>query len=163
MPVRWRRVTDAPSEAERRQLAPILIVTAEVELVGHVAPTGQRITDMLLRGQDLAFLPMGAPDEHANWITIAPADILFVAPPPLGTTNGWRADRGRKEVSVRVGPYRVRGTAHLAPETVDLRELRATQPFLPLTKAHVRRDASDRDDAHDVVIVNLTWSVIAES
>ena len=163
MPVLWRRAADASSDAQRGQLAPILIATADVELVGHVAPTGQRITDMLLRGQDLAFLPSGAPEEPANWITIGPTEILFVAPPPLATTSGWRADRNRREVTVRVGPYRVRGTAHLAPEADDVRGLRATQPFLPLTQARVRREASDHEEPHEVVIVNLTWSVIADS
>ena len=91
---------------ESRELAPIRIFTDLIELTGRVAPAGQRITDILLRGQDLAFLPAGADPEPETWILIAPTDILFVSPPPMApraigraspSVHGGRADVLRRD------------------------------------------------------------------
>ena len=84
-----------------RELAPIQIFTDLIELTGRVAPAGQRITDILLRGQDLAFLPAGAAPEPENWILIAPTDILFVSPPPMAPRAPWRRSPGRCSGIVR--------------------------------------------------------------
>jgi hypothetical protein len=138
---------------ESRVLAPIRIFTDLIELTGRVAPAGQRITDILLRGQDLAFLPAGAAPEPENWILIAPTDILFVSPPPMAPRAPWRARRDQRAVALCVGRYRVRGTAHLAPG-VEPAQLPSRPGFLPLTDARVD------EERFSVVIVNLARAVI---
>ncbi len=150
------RSTPAPTPDT---LDPILIATDEIELVGAVAPTGQRITDLLLRGQDLAFLPHGADPAPDAWISISPSDILWVAPPPLPDRDGAVASRVAGErIFVRIGRYRIIGVAHLAPATVIDHRLAIQRPFLPLTGASVAREAEHATAAvedMDVVIVNL--------
>ena len=150
------RSTPAPAPDT---LAAILIATDEIELVGTVAPTGQRITDLLLRGQDLAFLPHGADPAPDAWISISPPDILWVAPPPLPDRDGAVASRSSgQRIFVRIGPYRIIGVAHLAPATSIDHRLAIQRPFLPLTSASVAREtehASGAVEDMDVVIVNL--------
>jgi hypothetical protein len=142
-------------------LEPIRIVTdeLELELVGSVAPTGQRVTDMLLRGQDLAFLPAGADPAPDAWISVAPSDVLFVVPPPLPPRQGWQPAADTAEVIVRIGSYRIMGAAHVAPgRPVDAR-LAADHPFLPLTSATVLRDGAPGPEDADVAIVNLSRAI----
>ena len=148
----WLRGVTEAAPRDSRALAPIRIFTDLIELTGFVAPAGQRITDILLRGQDVAFLPAGAELEPENWILISPTEILFVAPPPLGPRAAWRERRDQREIALCVGRYRVKGTAHLAPG-VEPSQLTSRPGFLPLTDARV--DA----ERFSVVIVNLSRAV----
>src|SRR3990170_3162151 len=95
----------------RDRLDPIRIFTTELELRGFVASTGQLVTDILLRGEDLAFLPIGAPEVPDRWIRVSPPEILLVAPPPLATRSTWRPTRDRLPLALRIGPYRAGGRA----------------------------------------------------
>jgi hypothetical protein len=150
--MRWLRGI-AEETPETGELAPIRIFADEIELIGFVAPAGQRITDMLLRGQDLAFLPRGADPEPMNWLSISPHEMLMVVPPPLQRRTTWLAERDLRTVSLCVGPYRVRGTIHLAPGDDLAVDLRRRQSFLPLTRAQI--DGDGASDRVEVVIVNL--------
>ena len=149
----WLRGATEAAPRDSRALAPIRIFTELIELTGYVAPAGQRITDILLRGQDIAFLPAGADAEPENWILISPTDILFVAPPPLAPRAPWRERRDRRPIALCIGRYRVKGTAHLAPG-VEPSQLAARPGFLPLTDARVG------DGRFSVVIVNLSRAVV---
>ena len=149
--MRWLR-SDRHGRADAR-LHAIRIFTAALELRGFVAPSGQRITDILLRGQDLAFLPEGAEEIPENWVMVAPADILAVVPPPLPSRATFRTRATLRKVFVEVGPYRITGTAHLGGgEQLDA-ALRERQPFLALTKASV--ETAGEVAKLDVAIVNL--------
>ena len=141
----------APSAERRADLDPIRIVTDAIELVGFVAPTGQRVTDMLLRGQDLAFLPAGAEETPDAWISVAPADVLFVVPPPLPARPDWRSPADSDGAFVRVGPYRLIGTAHRRVTPT----MGAQQAFLPLTSVSISRDGERETEDVEVAIVNL--------
>jgi hypothetical protein len=145
----------AANDAVTTSLEPIRIATDVIELNGSVAPTGQRITDMLLRGQDVAFLPRGADPAPETWIAVAPADILWVVPPPLPQRRGWRSTLGEAQLHVRIGPYRLIGCAYLAPGTHLDHRLAVAHPFLPLTAASIGRDGDERIEDVEVVIVNL--------
>ena len=149
----WLHGATEVAPGNSRALAPIRIFTELIELTGFVAPAGQRITDILLRGQDVAFLPAGADAEPENWILISPTDILFVAPPPLAGRAPWRERRDRRVVALCVGRYRVRGTAHLAAG-VEPSQLTTRPGFLPLT------DALVDEERFSVVIVNLARAMI---
>ena len=149
-------VLPRPSRPPTTSLDSIRIATDEIVLDGSVAPTGQRITDMLLRGQDVAFLPRGAEPAPQAWIAVAPADILWVVPPPLPPRRGWHAEAGSVRIDVRIGPYRIVGSAHLPPGTPVDRRLAGTHPFLPLTAARIALEGDERSEDADVVIVNLT-------
>ena len=139
----------------RDRLDPIRIFTPELELPGFVASTGQRVTDILLRGEDLAFLPIGAPEVPERWIRVSPSEILVVAPPPLVTRSTWRPTRDRRPVALRIGPYEVRGTGLVDPGQ-SIRDLRKRQPFLPLTEAElIGPDSGQVAERFNVLIVNL--------
>ncbi len=147
--MRWLRGRERTSTTDEASLAPIRIFTRELELAGFVAPTGQRITDLLLRGQDLAFLPAGAEPVPDRWVMVAATDLLFVVPPPLRPARG-TSDAGRTyPVVVTVGPYRISGAAHVQPESSAGRAA-----FLPLTGATITREGLTVETV-DVVIVNL--------
>lgn len=137
-------------------LEPIRIATDVIELVGSVAPTGQRVTDMLLRGQDVAFLPRGAEPVPEAWIAVAAADILWVVPPPLSSRRGARPNSRGPRLHVRIGPYRLIGAAHIAPDAPIDGGLAVAHPFLPLTGATIGYEGQATVDDVDVVIVNLT-------
>lgn len=152
--MRWLRSSREREKAPEQPLEPVRILTPDLPLDGFVAPAGQRITDILLRGQDLAFLPAGAEATPGNWVFIAPSDLLVVIPPPLPGGRGWQEPLERSAASVVIGPYQVRGTAHLRPgERLD-RQFRARQPFLPLTEAAIR-NADGSIESVAVAIVNL--------
>lgn len=152
--MRWLR-SDRESRANSN-LDAIRIFTAALELRGFVAPTGQRITDILLRGQDLAFLPAGADEAPENWVMVAPSDILIVVPPPLPKRTAVKTRATLEQVFVDVDPYRVNGTAHLGQGDILDQSFRERQPFLALTKASV--EAADEVTKLDVAIVNLAAS-----
>lgn len=140
----------------RDRLDPIRIFTPELELRGFVASTGQRVTDILLRGEDLAFLPAGAPVAPERWIRVSPSDILIVAPPPLAARSTWRETRHRGPLAFRIGPYAVSGTGLVDPEE-SIGHVRKRQPFLPLTDAElIGPDADQVAELFEVLIVNLT-------
>jgi hypothetical protein len=153
--MRWLR------SGERRKkdqaLDAIRIFTAALELHGYVASTGQRITDILLRGHDLAFLPAGADVAPENWVLVSPSDILMVIPPPLPRRPDWIDPGEPIGLFVQVGPYQVMGTAHLRQGDVPDEEFRRRQPFLPLTGASITREGNV--DRFDVAIVNLGASI----
>ena len=136
-------------------LEPIRIATDELELVGSVAPSGQRITDLLLRGQDLAFLPAGAEPSPTAWNSIAPTEVLWVVPPPLPERRDWRPTAERTRIFVRIGRHRIVGAAHLAPGASAADAVAARHPFLPLTDASLASDDASAPEDLGVVIVNL--------
>ena len=144
------------NNAVDNQLDAIRIFTAELELQGYVAPTGQRVTDILLRGDDLSFLPAGADVVPENWMRVSPSDILVVIPPPLPAAARWMDAIERIALVVQVGPYEVTGTAHLRQGDVPDDELLRRQPFLPLTGASISHEGGIEDV--DVAIVNLAAS-----
>ena len=155
--MRWLRGGQQRKARVDQRLDPIRIFTPMLELEGSVAPTGQRITDLLLRGQDLAFLPAGAAEAPENWLFVAPSDILVVIPPPLPRAAQWTEPSERIGLSVEVPPYQVSGTAHLRKgDALDM-GFRTRHPFLPLTAATLSREGSI--ERFDVAIVNLGASV----
>ena len=149
---------DEPVTDSALALEPIRIATDELVLVGFFAPTGQRVTDMLLRGHDLAFLPAGADPHPDSWIAVAPADVLWVVPPPLPRRPGWRPSRAQARMFVRIGGYRVIGSAHVPPELPIDHRLAARYPFLPLTAASIATDGTNAPEDVNVVILNLSRS-----
>jgi hypothetical protein len=152
--MRWLRSGRQREKGPDQPLEPVRILTPDLALNGFVAPTGQRITDILLRGQDLAFLPGGADAAPGNWVFIAPSDLLVVIPPPLQDRGAWQEPMERSQATVVIGPYRVSGTAHLRQgERLD-KEFRARQPFLPLTEATIQA-AGGTAESVAVAIVNL--------
>lgn len=158
--MRWLRQGKSP-DSDTSQLASVRIFTHEVELTGLLATTGQRVTDLLLRGNDLVFLPAGADAAPDNWLTISPPHVLLVIPPPLPSRPEWRGTVEQRRLFVSIGHFRVTGTAHLSPGTAINEDLRSTQPFLPLTEASLSPSDGNEGDAGEpleVVIVNLEAS-----
>jgi hypothetical protein len=149
---RRRKAQPAPEPPSER----IHVYARGMEISGWVQPSGERITDILRHGGELAFLPDGAdaadPD---SWLSLVSDSVLIVVPPPHVSPPERRLRRQTQRVRVRVGQYDVTGTAHLRPGFEQDLLLRATQPFLPLTDATLATDGRPGTQSHDVVIVNL--------
>ncbi len=152
--MRWLRVGGRSAEPDAGGLAPVRIITEVLELTGFIAPTGQRVTDMLLRGQDLAFLPSGATPEPEHWVSVAPNDVLVVIPPPLPGRPSVTAERRLASVTIQVGAYRVEGTIHLPPGESVTPALAGRQPFVPVTSATLHRPGL-APEAVEVAITNV--------
>lgn len=140
-------------------LQPVRIYTADAVFDGWVAPEGQRMTDLLQQGPDIAVLPQGADRRDADaWIRMETNDMLLVVPPPHVSPPERRVARDQREVRLRVAGFQVIGTAHLKPGLEHDPYTRVTRPFLPLTAAIVLPADGSQPTACDVVIVNLRWA-----
>ena len=154
--MKWLRSRDH-GEAASSDPDQVRIFTDEIELRGTIAPTGQRVTDILLRGQDLAFLPTGADPSPEAWVSVAPHEILFVVPPPLGTAASGRRDYRLIPVAIDIGPYRLTGRIHVPPDQEASPSDAARQSFLPMTDATIERPGTAPETVA-VAIVNMTRS-----
>ncbi len=149
-----RRASEAP-KVEPPELQPIRLYSSDTVFAASVHPAGERVTDILQRGDELLVLPEGADHQDPEaWLAVNPDALLVVVPPPHVSAPELRLHRQRETVQIRSGPYRISGTAHLRPGQERDRLLRATRPFLPLTDALVQHD-DDPPERFDVVIVNL--------
>jgi hypothetical protein len=135
-------------------LQPLLLFRRSRVESGWIDPEGQRLTDLLNRQEALRLLLAGEEGEPADWVSCRVGELLLVAPPPRPTDPSRWLPRRRRRVGLRVGPYRVVGTAHMPPETeVEDFIAQRRQRFLPLTQCRViMRDA---EYAPDVAIVNI--------
>jgi hypothetical protein len=152
--MRWLRGSE-PTNPGTGDLSPVRIFTDELELRGFIAPTGQRVTDMLLRGQDLAFLPEGAEPTPEAWVSVAPGDVLFVVPPPLANPAPAPEEYRLVDVTVAVGDHRIAGSIHLRQDERIGADLARRQAFLPVTRATLESPHAPPERV-DVVIVNLS-------
>jgi hypothetical protein len=154
----FRAVEPQQPEAEPvRRLAPIRIFGADTEVRGWVLGRDERMTDVLQRGEELSFLPDGARDEPESWIRLAPDEMRLVIPPPHVSALQLRVPLPLQPVSIRIGAFRVEGTARLRAGQEHDPFPRASHPFLPLT--HGTLLGPDRDpEPVEVVIVNLRWA-----
>jgi len=145
-------------------LEPIRIYTDSAELDGSVITGGERMTDILARGDELSFLPRGADrDRPEAWVALFPNDMRIMVPPPHVSDPEQRQPRERQEVTLTIGEFRVTGIAHLRPGVERDVYLRTTQPFLPLTEATLMRSDGAGAQQHEVVIVNLRWAEFVET
>ena len=151
--MRWMRGSETTTRGTE-DLSRVRIFTDELELHGFIAPTGQRVTDMLLRGQDLAFLPDGADPAPEAWVSVAPGDVLFVVPPPLASPLAVPDEYRLVEVTLAVGNHRITGSIHLREGERIGADLARRQPFLPMTRATLESPQGSPEQV-DVVIVNL--------
>ena len=81
--------------------------------------------------------------------------ILVVAPPPFVSQR--RIFRQRRTIQVKIGAWIVRGVAHTSPMgALDPTQLRARQPFLPMTNVRITRaDGTADGEQFAVAIVNV--------
>ncbi len=150
-----RRRRSEPPKVEPPELQPIRLYSSDVVFAASVHPAGERITDILQRGDELLVLPAGGDHGDADaWLAVNPDALLAIVPPPHVSPPELRLHRQREAVEIRTGPYRISGTAHLRPGQERDPLLRATRPFLPLTDAQVQRD-DEPPERFEVVIVNL--------
>ena len=132
-------------------LEPVRLVTEELDLKGWVQTGGQRMTDILQRGEPFMFMPDGV---NQGWTEVFPDELTLVVPPPHVSPPAVRLPTNQHGVLVRAGSYHVSGIAHLRPGELDDPILRATRRFLPLTGATFARGDAPGEMA-EVVIVNL--------
>jgi hypothetical protein len=135
-------------------LLPLRLITAEAEIHGHVSPGGERVTDILQRGDPFRILPAGADHVPESWLEISPAEIQIVVPPPFVSPPERRLARQQSTVLVRAGEYEVSGTAHLVPGSEGDVMSRSSRPFLPLTDVTLFAPGAEPERL-EVVIVNL--------
>lgn len=151
-------------DAPEPELQPIRVYTAEAVFDGWMAFQDERLTDLLPQLEDLAVLPDGADrNDPRAWMRVESGQVLIVVPPPHVSPPERRAVRDKREVRLRVGAFRVVGTAHLRPGLEHDPYTRVTRPFLPLTGASVMREDGSEWTAYEVVIVNLRWAEFADA
>lgn len=139
-----------PSTAGRE---PIRLILADRDLIGWIEPGEERVTDLLQRGTPLSFLPGGP--TSARWVSVDPAELLVVVPPPHVSPPERRLQRQRHEVMIRIGGWMVGGTAHLMPGEEYDPYLRSTRQFLPLTDATLGKEGDESPSTFETLIVNL--------
>ncbi|MGH2391880.1 MAG: DUF6812 domain-containing protein [Candidatus Limnocylindria bacterium] len=152
------RTTTAPVRGvpDAQDLQPIRLYLAEMVLVASVSPGGERMTDILNNGGELAVLPHGAEGFQAqDWMSVQIDDLEMVVPPRHVSQPEKRIERDHYEVRLRIGEWQLAGTAHLKPGAEQDALLLSTHPFLPLTDVTMSSPNSPRPETHEVVIVNL--------
>jgi hypothetical protein len=144
-----------PTEPERTTAGPepIRLILADRDLIGWIEPGEERVSDLLQRGRPLSFLPGGP--TSSSWLSVDPAELLVVVPPPHVSPPERRLQRQRHEVMIRIGGWMVGGTAHLMPGEEYDPYLRSTRQFLPLTDATLGKEGDESPSAFETLIVNL--------
>lgn len=137
------------------QLEPIRILTVSGDYTGTINSGGQRITD-LLNAQPALMVRLEEPSPVGQWVSIERDTILVVAPPPFVSQR--RIHRQRRTVQVKIGDWIVSGVAHTSPMgALDPTQLRARQPFLPMTNVRITRaDGTADGEQFAVAIVNVS-------
>ena len=152
----FQRASKAP------HVQPIRLFLTEMILDGSVDPGGERMTDILNRGGELAVLPYGAEGfQVSDWMSVRIDDLEMVIPPPHVSAPEKRIERDRHPVRVRIGDWQLSGTAHLKPGAQADAMLLSTHPFLPLTDVTMW-SPNGAPEMQDVVIVNLRHAEFAE-
>jgi hypothetical protein len=139
--------------AEANELEPIRVLTLQGEYAGLIHPHGQRVTD-LLNTQPALLVRIDEPSA-GQWVSIDRDTILVVAPPPFVSER--RIFRQRRTIQVKIGAWIVSGVAHTSPMgALDPTQLRARQPFLPMTNVRITRaDGTADGEQFAVAIVNV--------
>jgi hypothetical protein len=173
----WRRSAGpsaAPTAASAvgAELVPIELYTPESRIVGWIAPNGLRITDVLnSRDEIRLWRPSPGPlDDTASpssdvdpdtaagsgeWHSLRAEHIVLAMPPEWRASRQLRLHRRLDRAAVVAGPFRVTGNIHLLPGMEVGPHLLRSQPFIPLTDAHILHDAEPPfEHVVSVVIVN---------
>lgn len=172
----WRRSIAATAAAEPfetpRPLEQVELYTQDSQVLGLVAPDGERMSDILNRESALLvhatqrtpFTAANVPAESLDVASFSMADILLAMPPAQTTHPGRRIHRKRRRVLLRVGPFFVIGTAHLPPGTdLDPYVLRTRAGFVAVTEALVRYTGEPIfERGASVVLVNTSAMTNAE-
>ena len=154
------------------ELVPIELYTVDSRIVGWIAPNGLRVTDVLNSREeirlwrpspgpinDTAMPPAPAnPDEAAEsgeWHSLSTEDIVLAMPPEWRASRQLRLHRRLDRAAVVAGPFSITGNIHLTPGVAVGPHLLRTQPFLPLTDAHILHIGEPHfEHVVSVVIVN---------
>ena len=165
----WRRgggnaTSGAAALAASTDLAPIELYTADARVVGWIATSGKRVTDLLLASEELRLwqpragteeLPMHpAMDDTGEWRSVDTSAVVLVMPPEWRTNRQLRLHRRIQRVAADAGPFTVTGNLHVAPGAAfpDPVQLPA---FVPLTEAHLLHHGDPAfEHVVSVVIVN---------
>jgi hypothetical protein len=130
-------------DASRAPWVRFVAFTEDRRISGLIQLDGDRLSDTL-NGHDeyqlcdvlVEHLADGR-QEHADEVVVARDDLLAVL------TDGPRGDPGRRirtlahDVTVRAGPYLVRGSLHAPPGIDPLASARRRRPMIPLSDAWV--------------------------
>lgn len=169
----WRRGPGASATqgsaalAASTELAPIELYTADSRIVGWIAPSGRRVTDLLVSSTELRLWrpspgPIGEdaampnPDAgNGEWESIDTARVILAMPPEWRASRQLRLHRRLRRAAIMAGPFSVTGNVHLAPGVeVGTHLLRSTK-FMPLTDAYLLHNGEPSfEHVVSVVIVN---------
>lgn len=152
------------------ELAPIEIYTADSRIVGWIAPSGQRVTDLLTSTDELRlWRPSPGPlddtgipatnkqigGETGEWQSLPTAQVILAMPPEWRASRQLRLHRRLRRAALLAGPFSVTGNIHLQPGVGVGPHLLRGDSFLPLTDAHILHDGEPPfEHVVSVVIVN---------
>jgi hypothetical protein len=185
----WRRASGPTSTAGTSavalatDLAPIELYTADSRIVGWIAASGRRVTDLLNDEAELRLWrpspgpleePMAAtaaadaapvratarpaadPDATGEWHTLRTDQVILAMPPEWRASRQLRLHRKLRRVALLAGPFSVTGNLHLAPAAEPSEDyLRLAPHFLPLTESYILHNSEPHfEHVVSVVIVN---------
>lgn len=169
----WRRGTGAATNAGSAavalttELAPIELYTADSRIVGWIAASGRRVTDLLNQEGELRLwqpspgpieapateqdgtsglagsvtmpaAPPDDPDASGEWQTLVTDEVILAMPPEWRASRQLRLHRKLRRVVLAAGPFHVTGTLHLPPGAdVGPDYLLRSPRFLPLTDTYL--------------------------
>lgn len=174
----WRRGPASATQgsaalaATGPDLVPIELYTLESRIVGWIAPNGLRVTDVLNSRDEIRLwrpspgpmddrsMPAGNVDlddaaTSGEWHSLSSEHVVLAMPPEWRASRQLRLHRRLDRAALAAGPFSVTGNIHLTPGIPIGPHLLRSQPFLPLTDAHILHDADPHfEHVVSVVIVN---------
>jgi hypothetical protein len=148
------------------ELASIVLLTMSGPRTGWIATEGERTSDWLNHGDELAIHALAEADvagdppdlSMAGVHRLSRADVIWAVPPPLPPNRHLRLHRRRVRVHLELEDHEITGQAHVRPgaDATD-QMLRGSRTMVPLTDVEVApRDGSAERAFWPVLIVNTT-------
>ena len=139
----------ARTPADRSSWAQLVAFTEDRRISAHVRLDSDRLSDTLNAHLEYELCDVLVEDlssgacVHEDGVLLARDELLAVL------TDGPRGDPGRRvrtlahEVTVKTGPYLVRGNLHTAPGIDPLASARRRRPMIPLSDAWIEFRSGD--------------------
>ena len=155
----WKRRHESepePVAGQPSELEPVRIYTADAVIEGWVNLRHQRLSDVLNIEELLSVAPNPHPLDR-DWFVVEREDMLLAVPPPHTSDRSMRPHRVKRPILAQIGPYVIRGKAHLiAGIDLDRFLARSGQYFLPVTEAWVTNAVrSEVEEQHAALLLNV--------
>jgi hypothetical protein len=154
---RWNR--SAATQVDAGAPEPLAVFRHDGIVEGWVPALERRVSDGLNAGEPLRIQTPNDDGTPGSWVDLDFDEVVAVAPSPRPASRS-RVSRRLHAVEVQVGPYVVRGVAHLPVGADPARYVGSTSRWwLPLTQCTVA--SGDDEWEVEVMILNLDHAMRA--